>query len=157
MELLLRFLKDNQALFVAPITFIAIFLIIMCQFTNKMCTFADASAYCGNDVPCGGRSQWGGAQLCGKATLYALFLDYLNVGNSSYWTKTNAEVTPTDVYIYAAGVCRGYCALTHTFGCICIYSCVGISLSVLSIGQSDGLSSGTGSRRYPRFFCFVET
>ena len=71
---------------------------------------------------------------------------------SNLVSKTNAEVTPTDVYIVRSrSVPRAYCALTHTFGCIVYISSEGIE-SVRSIREaSDGLSSRTGSRRYPRF------
>ena len=38
---------------------------------------------------------------------------------SNLVSKTNAEVTPTDVYIVRSrSVPRAYYALTHTFGCI---------------------------------------
>ena len=53
--------------------------------------------------------------------------------------------------LYAAGVCRGSCALTHTFGCF-VYTPEGIK-SVRSYGKAVvGLNVGTGSRRYPRSF-----
>ena len=67
--------------------------------------------------------------------------------------KDNAEVTPTDVYILRSrSVPRVYYALTHTFGCIVYIPSEGIK-SVRSIKEASyGLSHGTGSMRYPRFF-----
>ena len=51
-----------------------------------------------------------------------------------YPSKTNAEVTPTDVYIMRSrSVPRAYYALTHTFGCI-VYIPPGGIESVRSIG-----------------------
>ena len=52
---------------------------------------------------------------------------------------------------------EGHCALMHTFGCIVYIPSEGIK-SVRSIKEASyGLSHGTGSRRYPRFFCIVAT
>ena len=53
-------------------------------------------------------------------------------------------------------MCRGSCALTHTFGCI-VYTPEGIK-SVRSYGKAVvGLNVGTGSRRYPRSFLYVHS
>ena len=60
------------------------------------------------------------------------------------------------VYMRSRSVPRAYYALTHTFGCI-VYTPEGIK-SARSIGKAVvGLNDGTGSRRYPRSFCFVGT
>jgi hypothetical protein len=101
--------------------------------TELFCIFADASAYSAtmsfqeDGVNGRGTTLW-------KSDTVRFVFDYLNVGNSRSQSKTNAEVTPTDVYIYAAGVCRGFCALTHTFGCI-VYTPEGIK-SVRSIERA---------------------
>ena len=94
----------------------------------------------------------GGALHCGISDTVRFVFGNLNVGNSGSQSKTNAEVTPTDVYIVRSrSVPRAYYVLTHTFGCI-VYTPEGIK-SVRSIGKaSDGQKGGTGSRRYPRSF-----
>ena len=94
----------------------------------------------------------GRAQHCGKSDTVRFVFDSLNVGNSNPCSKTNAEVTPTDVYIIRSrSVPRANYALTHTFGCI-VYIPPGGIKSVRSKEKAVvGPNVRTGSRRYPRF------
>ncbi len=58
-----------------------------------------------------------------KSDTVRFVFDYLNVGNSSSQSKTNAEVTPTDVYNYAQPECAEglLCPYAH-FWVHCIYT-----------------------------------
>jgi len=57
-----------------------------------------------------------------KSDTVRFVFGYLNVGNSSHWSKTKAEVTPTDVYmIRSRSVPRVLCPHAH-FWVHCIYS-----------------------------------
>ena len=76
----------------------------------------------------------GGALHYGISDTVRYVFGSLNYHNKRDRSKTIAEVTPTDVYIRSRSVPRAIHALTHTFGCISIYSSVGISLFVLSEG-----------------------
>ena len=81
-----------------------------------------------------------------------LCFDRLNLGNSIL-DKTNAEVTPTDVYIIRnRSVPRANCALTHTFGCI-VYILLRGYLSVCSFRYAiRGLKRWNGQHEIPSFF-----
>ena len=59
-----------------------------------------------------------------KSDTVRFVFDYLNVGNSRSQSKTNAEVTPTDVYIVRSrSVPRAYYAFNGTLlGALYIYS-----------------------------------
>ena len=77
----------------------------------------------------------GRALHCGISDTVRFVFGHLNVGNSNSQSKTNAEVTPTDVYIIRSrSVPRVLCPHAH-FWVHCIYTPEGIK-SVRSIERA---------------------
>ena len=89
-----------------------------------------------------------------KSDTVRFVFDSLNVGNSNPCSKTNAEVTPTDVYIMRSrSVPRAYYALTHTLGCI-VYTHEGIKSACSFKGGFRRPKLENEQQEIPSFFLY---
>ncbi len=90
-----------------------------------------------------------------KSDIVRFVFDSLNYHYQTLFKDNSRGDAYGCVYRAQPECAEGHSALTHTFGCIVYIPSEGIK-SVRSFkGAVVGLSCGTGSRRYPRFFCIV--